>query len=63
MQHNNLPVGFSGGFVSWRLCVLHAVAKTLGLLVKVEGFPYGTSRNLIRNREPHCGVAKAEGIA
>ncbi|MBA1156919.1 hypothetical protein [Microvirga mediterraneensis] len=51
MFHRNLPENFCGGFVSWRLIVLHHVAKALGLLVKVEGFPYGTTRNLDGKRK------------
>lgn len=57
MHHSNLPAGFSGGFANWRLLVLHHVARALGLLVKVEGFPYGTSRNLSDDREPGCSQA------
>jgi hypothetical protein len=40
-----LPPNFSGGFVNWRVRLVHWAAKTAGLLVKVEGFPYGTRRN------------------
>lgn len=60
MQYSNLPAGFCGGLINWRLVVLHHVARALGLLVKVEGFPYGTSRNLCWDREPmrsDCGKA------
>lgn len=45
-MHKNLPAGFAGGLRSWRLVVLHVIAKALGLLVHVEGFPYGTRRNI-----------------
>lgn len=44
--HQKLPDDFSGGLVNWRLRVLHWTAKALGLLVHVEGFPYGTRRNM-----------------
>ena len=39
---------YCGGVVNWRTWVLHHVAKALGLHVKLEGFPLGTSRNLDR---------------
>lgn len=37
---------YCGGVVNWRTAVIHYVAKAVGLLVKVEGMPLGTSRNL-----------------
>lgn len=40
---------YVGGIVNWRTAVVHYVAKAVGLHVKVEGFPLGTSRNLDRN--------------
>jgi len=46
-MHSFLSDNFSGGFVNWRLATLHYVAKALGVLVKVEGFPYGSRRNLV----------------
>ena len=30
---------------SWRVVIVHFVAKLVGLLVHVEGLPYGSSRN------------------
>ena len=45
-MHTVLPAKFSGGLVTWRVTALHYVAKALGLLVHVEGFPYGTTRNI-----------------
>ena len=44
--HKNLPRPFAGGPVSWRLVALHHVARVLGLLVHVEGYPYGTRRHI-----------------
>ncbi len=53
MQHkeNVLPRNpkhgcYTGGIVNWRAAVIHHVAKALGLLVKIEGMPLGTARNL-----------------
>lgn len=46
MGHSNLPSPFYGGLVSWRLVLLHWCAYALGLHVHVEGFPYGTLRNV-----------------
>jgi hypothetical protein len=58
MFHTVLPKDFCGGFVSWRLTALHYVAKALGLLVHVEGFPYGTCRNLSRERGEDFNMAR-----
>ncbi len=44
-MHANIPQPYTGGATNWRLVVLHWVAKALGLLVKVEGFPLGSTRN------------------
>lgn len=30
----------------WRVVVLHYMARALGILVHVEGFPFGSRRNL-----------------
>lgn len=30
---------------TWRTTVLHYVAKALGVLIKIEGLPYGSARN------------------
>lgn len=54
--HTCLPKDFCGGLRTWRLVVLHCVAKALGLLVKVEGFPFGSRRNL----ERHEGTAEGQ---
>ena len=32
----------------WRILILAKVAKALGLLIHVEGRPYGSSRNILR---------------
>lgn len=46
----NEKVGcYCGGVVNWRVAVIHYVAKAVGLHVKIEGFPLGTSRNLDRH--------------
>jgi len=47
-MHAFLPARFSGGIVNWRLRVLDLTAKALGLLVHVDGYPYGTHRNIFR---------------
>jgi hypothetical protein len=39
---------YCGGVVNWRTAIIHYVAKAVGLHVKIEGFPLGTSRNLDR---------------
>lgn len=31
---------------AWKLRIIHYVAKALGVLVKVEGFPFGSNRNI-----------------
>lgn len=57
MRHRNLPSPFCGGLVSWRLVLLHWFACLLGLQVKVEGFPYGTLRNVdLGNRDNTVGA-------
>lgn len=33
----------------WKVTVVHYIAKTLGLLVHVEGYPFGSSRNIRRD--------------
>lgn len=43
-MHTNIPQPYTGGITCWRLAVLNCVAKSLGLLVKVEGFPLGSRR-------------------
>lgn len=40
---------YCGGVVNWRTAIIHYVAKAVGLHVKVEGMPLGTSRNLDRS--------------
>jgi len=44
-MHTCFGKRFTGGLVNWRVIVLHYVAKALGILVHVEGFPYGSRRN------------------
>lgn len=63
MGHRNLPSPFNGGLVSWRLVALHWAACLLGLQVKVEGFPYGTLRDVdLGKRETISGArVKAAG--
>lgn len=39
---------YTGGVVNWRTRAVHLVAKAVGLCVKIEGMPLGTSRNLDR---------------
>lgn len=43
-SHNS----YCGGVVNWRTAIVHYVAKAVGLLVKVEGMPLGSDRNLER---------------
>lgn len=52
-KHEVLPRNFSGGFVNWRVHLVHWAAKTAGLLVHVEGFPYGTNRNRLSDRDKY----------
>lgn len=58
-MHTFLGPRFCGGFANWRLVVLHHVAQALGLLVHVEGFPYGSRRNIDfgRNESGICQSA------
>jgi len=35
---------------AWKLAIIHFVAKVLGVLVKVEGIPFGSTRNLKINK-------------
>jgi len=44
-MHRNISRPYSGGIKSWRLKVIHLTAKALGLLIHVEGYPLGTTRN------------------
>lgn len=37
---------YCGGIVNWRVAIVHFAAKAVGLHVKIEGMPIGTSRNL-----------------
>lgn len=37
---------YCGGVVNWRVAAVHYVAKVVGLLVKIEGMPVGSNRNL-----------------
>lgn len=41
-----LPERFTGGMVNWRVRLVHFAARIAGILVHVEGLPYGTRRNL-----------------
>lgn len=43
-----VPDDYCGGVVNWRIAIVHYVAKTLGLLIKIDGFPLGTARNINR---------------
>jgi len=38
-------------YAAWRLWPVHVVAKMFGVLVKVEGFPFGSAR-LLRREQP-----------
>ena len=41
-----------------RVAVVHLVAKVLGVLVKIDGLPYGSSRNFLLSREANpCSSA------
>lgn len=46
-MQKHVPENYCGGSANWRLSILHGVAKALGLLVHVEGFPLGSRRNII----------------
>ena len=48
---------YCGGVVNWRTAVVHYVAKAVGLHVKIEGMPLGTSRNLDRSVVDECSVS------
>lgn len=37
-------LSFKTIYPHWRLCVVHVVAKALGILVHVEGIPLGSTR-------------------
>lgn len=60
-MHTFLDENFSGGFKNWRLVVLHYVAKALGVLVHVEGFPYGSRRNFDMSEREGWGGACRDG--
>ena len=52
---------YTGGIVNWRTAAIHYTAKALGLCVKLEGFPLGSSRNLTRDKMPGgitCGTGQ-----
>jgi len=50
---------YCGGIVNWRVAIIHYVAKSLGLMVKIEGMPLGSSRNLEPAKESHEGFQTA----
>lgn len=55
---------YCGGVVNWRTAIIHYVAKAVGLHVKIEGMPLGTSRNLERSsvdERPAICTAQALG--
>lgn len=55
LPRNKRHGSYCGGVVNWRTAVIHYVAKAVGLLVKVEGIPLGTSRNLEKVRTFEVG--------
>jgi hypothetical protein len=52
---------YCGGVVNWRTAVVHYVAKAVGLMVKIEGMPLGTSRNLDRQSVDERGSTIRSG--
>lgn len=50
---------YCGGVVNWRVAAVHYVAKLVGLLVKIEGMPVGSNRNL---EKPHRNQNTGFGI-
>lgn len=46
---------YTGGIVNWRVAAVHYVAKAVGLCVRVEGLPLGTTRNLETSLEYGVG--------
>jgi hypothetical protein len=49
---------------NWRVLVLHYFAKALGVLIKVDGIPYGSRRRIPVRPNTGCGQASArEGWA
>jgi hypothetical protein len=51
MNQKHVPADYCGGLINWRLAIVHYVAKALGLLIRVDGFPLGTSRNCIPSND------------
>lgn len=41
----------------WRVLPVHLVAKLLGVLVHVEGMPFGSARNYLSSAEKSIGVS------
>jgi hypothetical protein len=51
---------YCGGVVNWRTAFVHYAAKLVGLQIKIEGMPLGTSKNLERSIDVEpikCGAA------
>lgn len=49
-------------YTAWRLWPVHAIAKLFGVLVHVNGFPFGSSRNVPQTLGVDGGIKrKAEG--
>lgn len=48
-MQKHVPNEFCGGTPNWRLKLIDIVAKLVGVLVHVEGFPLGSRRNLRAN--------------
>lgn len=53
---------YCGGVVNWRTFVIHWVARMVGLMVKVEGMPLGTARNLDRTVTERGPVSTATTV-
>lgn len=51
---------YYGGIVNWRTRIVHLAGRLAGLLVKVEGFPLGTSRNIIKTEAFKAGSSSKE---
>ena len=49
---------------TWKMVILHRVAQALGVLIKIEGWPLGSNRNIdfSRNRGTFAQACKGGAV-
>ena len=63
MHKSSILKNYTGGITNWRIAVVHYAAKAAGLMVKVEGFPLGSDRNITKTdtEAECCGQMDSQG--